>query len=84
MAQSTTVAHDRIVEIVFTAANGAQTVTVSGLNYYRNRAKLIDAAGFKITFSPTTAQAVANPPEIFLGEILPPPTVIRLTATVTA
>lgn len=78
-------AHERVVEIVFTAANGAQTVTVNGLNYYRDRGQLLAATPQKLVFTPSgSAQAVALPPEIVLGELLPPPTHIRLTATVTA
>lgn len=74
--------HDRIVEIVFTADCSGHTVAVSGLNYYRTRAKLEDSKPFAITYSPTTAQSVSSASaEIALGELLPPPTVIRLTPT---
>jgi hypothetical protein len=74
--------HDRIVEIVMTTANGAQTVVASAVNYYRDRGYLIAGApfGLKAVFP----AASASPYEIVLGEELPQPTIVRLTVTINA
>lgn len=74
--------HDRWLEIVFTTANGAQTVVASKVNYYRDDAQLSAANPFTLTA--TFPAASASPYDIVMGELVPPPTKIRLTATITA
>lgn len=74
--------HDRYCEIVFTTANGAQTIVATKVNYYRSKAELDAANPFLITA--TYPAAAASPYDITLGELLPPPTVIRLTGTISA
>lgn len=77
--------HDRILEITFTTANGAQSLTVSALKYYRDRAHLAAGTAFISIETPTTAQLLANGvPEITLGEVLPPPSIIRFNVTISA
>lgn len=74
--------HDRYVEIVMTTANGAQTVVASAVNYYRDKAQL-DATNPFVQKAVFPA-ASASPYEIVLGELLPPPTIIRLKVTISA
>lgn len=74
--------HDRYVEVVFTTANGAQTVVASAVNYYRDKSQL-DASN-PFVLKATFPAAQASPYEIVLGELLPPPTIIRLKATISA
>lgn len=77
--------HERVLEVTFTTANGAQTLTVSALKYYRDRGQLLAGTGFSLTFSPSTAQALASGvPEIALGELTPPPTHLRFNVTISA
>jgi hypothetical protein len=78
--------HDRILEIKFTTANGAQTLNVTALNYYRDRGQLDAANPFPLTSQdiPTGALGVATNPEVRTGELVPPPTHIRFVATVSA
>lgn len=74
--------HDRYVEIVFTTTNGAQQVVATAVNYYRDKSYLDAANPFVITA--VFPAASASPYEIVLGELLPPPTIIRLKATISA
>lgn len=74
--------HDRYLEIVFTTANGAQTVVASKVNYYRDKSYL-DATN-PFTLAATFPTASASPYDIVMGELVPPPTIIRLTATISA
>lgn len=74
--------HDRIVEVVMTTANGAQTVVVSAINYYRTRGEL-DAAN-PFVFAATFPAASASPYEVVLGELVPPGTILRLKVTINA
>ncbi len=75
--------HDRIIEVVFTTANGAQTVVASAVNYYRDRSYLDAATPFVL--KATFPAASASPYEIVLGESeLPLPTIFRLKATISA
>lgn len=78
--------HDRILEVKFTTANGAQTLNVTALNYYRDRGQLDAGVAFPIASEniPTTALGVATNPEVKVGELVPPPTHIRFVATVGA
>lgn len=74
--------HDRYCEIVMTTANGAQTVVASAVNYYRDKSQL-DAAN-PFVLKATFPAASASPYEIVLGELLPPPTILRLKVTISA
>lgn len=78
--------HDRILEIKLTTANGAQTINVTAVNYYRDRGQLDANNPFAIASEnvPTTALGVATNPEVKVGELVPPPTHIRFVATVNA
>lgn len=69
--------HERVVELVFVADDSAETVAVSAVNYYRDGS----SSAFPITFT-QTSQLTGG--ELVLGELLPPPTRIRLTFTVQA
>lgn len=71
--------HDRTVELVFVADDSAETVVVSAVNYYRTDAELAAATPFAMTFSQNQQ---TTPSDLTLGELLPPPTKIRLTFTV--
>lgn len=78
--------HDRILEIKLTTANGAQTINITALNYYRDRGQLDANNPFPLTSEnvPTGALGVATNPEVKTGELVPPPTHIRFVATVAA
>lgn len=78
-------AHDRILEIDFTADDSAETVVVNEVNYFRDRSTL-PSSGFPLTFTIAQPAAGANltGQEIVLGELLAPPTHILLTFTVQA
>lgn len=73
-------AHDRILELNFTADDSAETVVINAVNYYRDRSTL-PSSGFPLTFT-QTSQLTGG--EIVLGELLAPPTHILLTFTVQA
>lgn len=68
--------HERILELNLAMVAAADTVAVSSAKYYRNRADVEDSTGFTLTTDTTSAQT--SPAEIQLGELVPPPTVIRL------
>jgi hypothetical protein len=72
-------AHDRILELTLVADESGDSVAVSDVKYYRDRAQLDAANGFDVAFS-GGADAV-TPVEIELGETVPPPTHIRLAFT---
>lgn len=74
--------HDRWLEVVFTTANGAQTVVASALNYYRTDSELAAATPFVLTA--TFPAASVSPYDITIGELVPPPTKLRLKATISA
>lgn len=78
MAQIHTRAHERILEIVFTCDESDDSVIVTAINYYRDRSKITDALPRSIGF---TAEAAAGTHECWLGEIVPPPQVLRLKST---
>lgn len=73
--------HDRIVELVFVADDSAESVTVSAVNYYRDRSYL-PSSGFPLKF--TQDAALTTGTELAFGELMPPPTHIKLTFTVQA
>lgn len=75
-------AFDRILELGITTADGAQTVSVDSVTYYRNRQSLDDGNGFSPGYS--GGAAAASPVEVELAQTLPPPTVIRVSATINA
>jgi len=70
-------AHSRIVELLVTMNAAADTVTVTGVNYYRDEGQLVAATPYALKF--TSGSAQTSPSDIFLGELLPPPTQIRFT-----
>jgi hypothetical protein len=69
--------HDRVIELALTMNAAADTVAVTAVNYYRDRAQLDASNPIVLSSTPTSAQT--SPAEISLGELLPPPTHIRLT-----
>jgi hypothetical protein len=71
-------AHDRIVELVFVADDSSETVVVSEVNYFRVPEDTKYALKFTQT-SPNTTGTL-----LVLGELMPPPTHIKLTFTVQA
>ena len=71
-------AHDRILEILLTCDESADTVLITDVRYYRTRGDL-DASTPK-TFVFTAGSAAANH-ETEMGEVMPPPTHIRLVST---
>jgi len=74
--------HDRILELVFVADDSAETVVVSAVNYYRSEAEFAASNPFVMTFTQTSPNTTGT--DLVLGELLPPPTKIRLTFTVQA
>lgn len=74
--------HDRWLEVVMTTTNGAQQVVASKVNYYRDDSQL--AAANPFTLAAVFPAASASPYDIVLGELLAPPTKIRLTVTISA
>jgi len=71
-------AHDRILEIVFTADESDDTVVVTAVNWYRDRAHLTDADPLALAH---TAGSAAGTHEVTLGEVIPTPTHLRLKST---
>lgn len=69
--------HERTLELALTLVAAADTAQVTAVNYYRDDATLAANNPFVITSSPGTAQT--SPADTLLGELLPPPTRIRLT-----
>lgn len=81
--------HLRTLELKVTTNNAAQTVAATAVNYYRTDAEL--NAGIPFTLAASSSEgtsvlgaATASPYDIFLGELVPPPSRIRLTATINA
>ena len=72
-------AHDRYLEIVAVADESDDSIAVSAINYCRTKAELDAATCRASKYTPTTAQT--SPMDLTLGEVLPPPSVIRLTVT---
>lgn len=75
-------AHDRILELTLVADDSAETIAISAAKFYRTRADLDAASGFSLTIDTTAAQT--SPAEIQFGELVPPPTHLRLVFTVQA
>lgn len=67
--------HDRIVELSLTMNAAADTVAVTAVKYYRDRAELAAANGLLLTTDTVAAQI--SPAEIQFGELVPPPTHLR-------
>jgi hypothetical protein len=81
--------HLRTLELKVTTNNGAQTVAVTAVNYYRTDSELAAGTPFPLTATATESgtalgTAVASPFDVFLGELVPPPSRIRITATINA
>ena len=81
--------HIRTIELKVTTNNGAQTVAVTGVNYYRTDAELAAANPFPLAATATETgtalgTAIASPYDVYLGELMPPPSRIRITATISA
>lgn len=81
--------HIRTLELKVTTNNGAQTVAVTAVNYYRSQAELDAATPFPLAATASESGtalgvAVASPYDVFLGELVPPPSRIRITATIAA
>ena len=81
--------HLRTLELLVTTNNGAQTVAVTKVNYYRSDAELAAATPFTLAATATESgtalgTAVASPYDVFTGELVPPPSRIRITATINA
>lgn len=74
-------AHDRILEVVCTLNKTNETIAVTALKFYRDRAMLAASDAYSVKYTPTTAQTTGG--EITLGETMPPPTHIRFTTTFT-
>lgn len=70
--------HERILAIAITCDEGDDTVVSTAVTYYRTRADLDASDGKSLTF--TAGSAAANH-ELELGQLLPPPTHIRLEST---
>ena len=70
--------YDRILELEVTADESADTFEVTAVNYYRDRGHLEDSDPKLINF--TAGSAAANH-EVELGEVIPPPSIIRLAST---
>lgn len=69
-------AHDRVLELDFTADDSAETVVMNSVEYFRTR----DDTAYALKFTQTSPNTTGT--EIVLGELLPPPTHIKLTFTV--
>jgi hypothetical protein len=81
--------HIRTLELKVTTNNGAQTVAVTAVNYYRSDAELIAATPFPLAATASESgtalgTAVASPYDVYMGELTPPPSRIRITATINA
>jgi len=70
--------HDRLLALEITCDEGDDSVEVTAVNYYRNRAHYADSDGEAIAF---TAGTAAGTHEIEFGQLLPPPTHIILVST---
>ena len=81
--------HIRTIELKVTTNNGAQTVAVTAVNYYRTDAELAAANPFPLAATATESgtalgTAVVSPYDVYLGELMPPPSRLRITATINA
>lgn len=69
-------AHERVLELSLTLNAAADTAAVTAAKYYRTRAEVEDATGFTLKIDTVAAQV--SPAEIQFGELMPPPTHLRL------
>ena len=69
--------HERTIEFAITNNAAADTVTVTAVNYYRDDSQLAASNPFPLKF--TSGAAQTSPSDIFLGELMPPPTRVRFT-----
>jgi hypothetical protein len=74
--------HDRILEFTVATDDSAETLAVTAVKYYRDRAQLDASNGFALAFS--GGSAAVTPVEITMGETVPPPTHIRFVFTAVA
>jgi hypothetical protein len=68
--------HDRILELSLTMNAAGDTVAVTAVKYYRDRGKL--AAGEAQAMVIDTTAAQTSPAEVAFGELVPPPTHLRM------
>lgn len=78
--------HTRTLEIVLTTTFTGTFIKVTAVNYYRTDAELAANTPFALAATANEAGLAlgtnqASPYDIFLGELVPPPSRIRLTAT---
>ena len=72
-------AHDRILEIELLCDESADTVQITGVNYYRTRGRLDASEPLALNF---TQVALAANHETEMGSAaIPPPTHIRIVST---
>lgn len=71
-------AHERILAIAITCDEGDDTVLGTAITYYRDRGHLDDSDGKTVKM--TAGSAAANH-EIELGEVIVPPSIIRIEST---
>jgi hypothetical protein len=74
--------HDRILQITLVADDSAETIAVSSVKYFRDRAMLDAGTGLELSF--TGGAASTSPKELEFGEACPPPTHLRFVFTVQA
>lgn len=74
--------HDRILEVTLVADDSAETIAVSAVKFYRDRAMLAASEAYSVEYTPATAQT--SPAELTFGETMPPPTHLRFVFTVQA
>lgn len=67
--------HDRILEFNITLNAAADTLAVTSIKFYRDRAKLAASEGFNIPIDTVAAQTSAA--EVQVDETMPPPTHYR-------
>ena len=68
-------AHDRIIEFTVVPEPTGNTLAVTAVKYYRDRAQLDASNGFSLAFSGGSAATTGV--EIALGDNMPPPTHVR-------
>lgn len=82
-------AYQRTLEVKMSVNSAAQTIAVTGVNYYRSDAELSANLPFPIIAHGSESgtplgTAKASPYDIYIGEALPPPTRIRITSVINA
>ena len=70
--------HERILEVAITCDESDDSVVATAVNYYRNRGELEDSNPKVLQSTP--GSAAANH-EIVMGEMVPPPSIIRIAST---